>query len=498
MFYRCIVVSAFCLGCSLAVAGTKTAATGLITDANLIFEQPEVPKPEYLRPMIDPVFGTKITRIGGDANSPIIFEQSSDKETWGEDARHRYSKEQMWNSDGTLLIIENCKKKSEKQLVLDGRTYKVKYQICADYDHDDDRWHPSPKYPHIRINAKGKVLEWFDVVECRQVRKWDLPVFVEGIGMGEGNTSLDGRFVVLSDRKARQMFVVDMDPQPPFAPYPNKRIGPVFDASKCALACGCIVDWVSVSPSGKYAVISYNGGRKKMEGDYPRVFDIDPNTLEIRPHPMPTMSTECKLNGVPDSKPKDPNMGYIYDLGHADMALNPFDNNEDVIIGQAHDWCPLVVKGERVGSVVMVRLRDNKITSLTKGDDEAYAHHISTRNYDRPGWVYVSYWHGSGLRFGNEVIAVKMDGSGAVERFAHTHSNPDKPYCYRCEVHVSPSRDGKRILFASSWSINCDSGCGSQSNPQSYVIESNIDGSNAGGLADCSIFAEQWLVGDVL
>jgi hypothetical protein len=290
--------------------------------------------------------------------------------------------------------------------------------------------------------------------------------------MGEGNPSLDGRFVVLADRKAEKMFVVDMDPQPPFEPYPNKRIGPVFDASQCGLACGCKVDWVSVSPSGKYAVMSYNGGRRELEGDYPRVFDIDPATLAISPRPMPAMSTECPiLVGVPGSKANDPNMGYIYDLGHADMTLNPFDNNEDVIIGQSQ--CPLVIDGMKQGSVVMVRLKDNKITPLTTRHNDAQAHHISTRNFDRPGWVYVSYWpeEAEGQWFGNEIIAVKMDGSGSVERYAHTHSNPGEPSCYRCEVHVSPSRDGRRIIFASSWSINCDSGCGSQANPQSYVLE---------------------------
>jgi len=179
------------------------------------------------------------------------------------------------------------------------------------------------------------------------------------------------------------------------------------------------------------------------------------------------------------------------------MTLNPFDNNEDVIIGQAHDWCPLVVNGVRLGSVVMVRLRDNRITTLTMPDDEAYAHHISTRNYDRPGWAYVSYWHGTDLRFGNEIIAVKMDGSGSVERLAHTHSNPDKPYCYRCEVHVSPSRDGRQVLFASSWSINCGSNCGSQSNPQDYVIDGYFNRNGMVSLADGVDFADEWLA-DIL
>ena len=43
------------------------------------------------------------------------------------------------------------------------------------------------------------------------------------------------------------------------------------------------------------------------------------------------------------------------------------------------------------------------ITSLTKPANEAYPYHISTRNYDRPGWAYVSYWPAPGRRFSDEI-----------------------------------------------------------------------------------------------
>ena len=34
-----------------------------------------------------------------------------------------------------------------------------------------------------------------------------------------------------------------------------------------------------------------------------------------------------------------------------------------------------------------------------------------------------------------------------------------------------PSRDGRRVIFASSWTLNCGTVCGSQTNPQAYVVE---------------------------
>jgi len=151
------------------------------------------------------------------------------------------------------------------------------------------------------------------------------------------------------------------------------------------------------------------------------------------------------------------------------MALNPFDNNEDVIVGQEH--CGnrgKRVAGTLIGGVVMVRLRDGKITSLTNPTNEAYPYHVSTRNYDRPGWVYVSYWPGPGRRFNDEIVAVKLDGSGAVERYAHTRTETSG--CYRCEAHAVPARDGKRVLWASNWMANA-AGTGSKLVIQAYVVD---------------------------
>jgi len=251
------------------------------------------------------------------------------------------------------------------------------------------------------------------------------------------------------------MFVVDMDPQPPFAPYPNKRIGPAYDVSSCGLSGGCTIDWVSISASGKYAVVSYNG-------DHPRVFDVDPNTLALTPRPMPSASPRCSGGAAAQ--------GYVYDLGHADLALNPFDNDEDVLIGQEH--CGErgnTINGILIGGVMLVRVRDGAITSLTDPTNEAYPHHISTRNLDRPGWAYVGYYQESGQRFNDEIVAVKLDGSKAVQRFAHKHSVFSG--CYRCESHAVPSRDGRRVLFASNWAEKCGSLCGSTSDIKAYVVD---------------------------
>ncbi len=412
---------------SVPIQTPKPQSSKLITDSNLIFSVPKLTRLAYLTETRDPIFGTKITRIADDTGNSTL----PVKGTWGEDARHHYSKDQPWNSDGTLLVLENDK--SPSQIYLDGTSYLPKYGKCKNYSPWDDRWHPSKLYPNVRINVNHDKLEWFDIVSCTLVRQWQLPFSVNYIGSGEGNISNDGRYILLSDKT--RMFLVDMEPLEKYRSDDNdinKRIGPITTLSNCGLK-DCSIDWVSVSPSGKYAVVSYNG-------DHLRVFNINPHTLSLTPRVMPSNSAQCGEN--------NPVQGYIYDLGHADMALNPFDNNEDVIIGQRRKWCPKYVDGDEIGSVVMVRLKDNKVVSLIDPNIRTYPHHISARNVDRPGWVFVSFYNypDNNRVFNDEIIALKIDGSMSVERLTHKHTILNG--CYRCEAHPVPSRDGRRVIWA--------------------------------------------------
>jgi hypothetical protein len=445
-FLTLSLISAFGLMVLFFTWPTHAGTISLVADPTLVFSVPLVPKPSYLSSITDPTFGTKITRIANDTGQSM----SPVNGTWGSDARHDYSKNQPWNSDNTLLILENSN--SPSQLILDGNTYQPKYGKCSNYSEGGARWHPSPRHPHERISVQGSTLEWFDVVNCTQTRSWRLPFSVNYFGSGEGNPSANGRYVLLAD--ATHMFVVDMDPRPPFSGYPNKRIGPAYNFSTCGLS-DCTTDWVSISPSGKYAVVRY-------KGNHTRVFDVNPTTLELTPRPMPSGSPQCGAGQAA--------AGYIFSVGHADMTKNPFDNNKDVIVGQGNRaGCPSQVDGVSMGGVVMVRLKDNKVTTLTGPKNEAWSFHVSTRNYDRPGWAYVSYFPGSGRRFNDEIIAVKMDGSKSVKRLAHTRS--DSSDCYRCQPHPVPSRDGRRVLWASNWATNCDTSCGSRSDIKTYVVD---------------------------
>ncbi|MCX7827397.1 MAG: hypothetical protein N2689_17845, partial [Verrucomicrobiae bacterium] len=233
--------------------GGGDPAGSFLVEPRAVFVVPAVPRPAYLQPVVDPTFGTRIVRIADDTGRPIAWSgTNASGGAWARIARHHYSDDQPWNSDGTLLALQNLGG-APGDLYLDGNTYQPRFARPKNYDVGTDRWHPGRQHPHerININRTGTRLEWFDVVRGAQTRCWELPFPVAR--ELEMNPSSDGRFVLLFD--ATHMFVVDMDPQPPHAPYPHRRIGPPAKHGAVGVADdgrsgGPWLDWASISPSG--------------------------------------------------------------------------------------------------------------------------------------------------------------------------------------------------------------------------------------------------------
>src|SRR5205823_14732938 len=88
---------------------------------------PQLGRPAYLVPSLDPELHSLIMRIADDAGAPL----ASLAGTWGPDVRHTYSKQQPWSSDNALLVIENRSPGSPPRLFLDGRTYAPRLGPCA-------------------------------------------------------------------------------------------------------------------------------------------------------------------------------------------------------------------------------------------------------------------------------------------------------------------------------------------------------------------------------
>ena len=427
-----------------AAAATYPGFIPMVTDSSAVFSVPIVSQPLYTTAVLEPTFGTILTRIAGDAGTPIPDLGS----VWGDVVRHVYSKVQPWNSTMTLISLDNDGT-GVSPVLLDGQGYQPVHGPCPNYEHWDSRWHPKLIHSReqINVNRDGTELMWFDVVNCLKTRSWPLPIVSGyGIGSGEGNVSNSGRFVALANQ--HEMVVVDMDPPPSVAPpYPYQRIGPVYTFAACSLDVAQpdsgFISQVSISPSGKYIDVKYAGlpyaGAAKCDTlcDLHRIFEVDTG-LVIRPHNMADASVRC---GSFQARPN----GWIFPLKHADLALDPDDGNEDVLLGGRA--CP----GSRIGHVVKVRLRDGQVTSLTDPVNEPAYSHGSTRNLTRPGWFYVTYSRDpvyEGFRFWGEIVAVRTDGSGMVQRFGHYHSTAST---FDSEAQGVPSPDGRRVMFASDW-----------------------------------------------
>lgn len=356
-----------------------------------IVKIPQMTRPGYLEPYIDPVFGSKVTRITGDPGTPIMNIDS----VWNPVARHNYSKIAAWNANQSLLLLGKHHG-FPSMLFLDGKTFKPVFGRNTSPG-TEIRWHPSR--PDQMVFVKENSIGYWGV---RKEMKEMIATF-DGysdfhIGPWEGNLSHDGRMIVVDSKKGADhiAFAYDLEKR---RKYPDIIINNVHR------------DFVTISASGKYIVL--NGKITSPKGDQTQVFD---------------------LNGR--------KIGKLWeDYGrpsHFDLTVDA--DGQDIAVGVSKS------KPDN-GRVIKRRLHDGKVTLLTLG---GYADHTSTRNINRPGWAYVTYQHSGPTwpPYWNEILAVKLDGSMKVQRIAHMRTLRTD---YLTEAHASPSPDGRFVIWASTW-----------------------------------------------
>jgi hypothetical protein len=93
----------------LAIGSLLSAASSLTPSAASAFDRaataaviaaPAIPRPHYLQPVRDPVFGTQFTRVTDPGR--LLAPGASCRQTF---CRHHYSSSQAWNADQSLLLI---------------------------------------------------------------------------------------------------------------------------------------------------------------------------------------------------------------------------------------------------------------------------------------------------------------------------------------------------------------------------------------------------------
>ena len=204
--------------------GTYPVATSLSS-----LSIPNVAKPQYLVPMTDPRFGTKVTRITDNAALNTT------------DLVHQYAKVAAWNSDGTLINM--------RKLLLDGNDYSVIRNFTAS---GELRW--SHLDPHKMFAVSASKIETVNVLtDQKQV----LRTFSGGytkcfIGPWEGNISYDDKYIALTCTINGNDFDVIVYNIQNNSIVATKRFTNMYDK----------LDWVTISPSGNYVILQgkFNSG----------------------------------------------------------------------------------------------------------------------------------------------------------------------------------------------------------------------------------------------
>ncbi len=422
-----------------------------ITSSAVRIAEMKPPKPAYSGLAVSQPFGTRIRRITGDPDTPIVTPSGDVIGMWTAVSRHHYVTTQAWNADGSLMHIYLGREEvSPNNLILSGGSYQPLYAYYA--SRRDSRWHPTD--PAIRVVIAGDTLSWQNVETSLIQRTWQLP-YEQNIAGGKWNVSADGRYLgIVGDN--RYIYAFDMSTK-------RGRAGPPFDLrTDCGLpSCDPPNKWVDLRTASDALHFLVHYG---PESNW-RVLRADATTLAIshRVFPSSLRPAECDAGLI--CSPGLPADGFLPVLfGHPDFLVNT--DGSMWVVGQSKYWSKKTgsavdtVNGKS-GAILGINIDAGAIKSLTDPDDEAWATHVSVRSTQRPGWVYASYNRAPLGKFMGEILAVNLNDL-CVERYAHHFSATQG--CYDCEVHPSPSPDGSKVAFASTWGED-------QSLVQGYVLE---------------------------
>jgi hypothetical protein len=354
---------------------------------------PPMTYPDYLQTVTDPVFGTPFTRVtdpGQEILPGIRCELAY--------CTHRYSSSQAWNADQSLLVITNgC----SGLCFLDGSTYVPLFHRTIP---NECEWHPLD--PALMICVDGDEIYTWNPRSDVRIAVYTFDGY-ENLQFGpyKGNPSRDGtRLVVRATNRegALVAFAYDMSTQ---------RKYPDIDLTDLSGRNG----YCSISPSGQYVFCA----NETFDGtDIAYVFTTDGIQLQ---------------HWTEHHRP-----------GHGDMTIDTDGSDVYVGISKANPDKYHIIKR---------RLDNGAVTDLTPYGN---GQHASTRNINRPGWVFVTYsgtypevaGHPNVAPFYQEVVALRIDGSGELRRVIQTRNSK---HDYWSETHASPSPDGSQIIWSSNW-----------------------------------------------
>ncbi len=370
------------------------------------YNTPNMSKPGYLESYIDPIFGTKITRIVGDPGDSIPIVGGE----WGERERHHYSKDMAWNANGSLLYISK-RTSGDQGLYLDGETYEPLF--LRNTPASEERWHPVN--PELKIYMKNNYVGIWNVYTDEETIVKTFSGYSDfQMGPWEGNPSADGNIVPIYAKDPSGNWVgftynIETDTKTVDIPMPAD------------------IGHVLLSPSANHLMVT----------DYPhtRIYTLDGELIQNWNEDAETPSHYDVLYGA---------------------------DGEEYAVGtdKGSEWPH--------GRVLKRNIVTGEMSQITTG---GWISHTSSRNLDRPHYVYSTVPGNDRTPYFKEIIAINID-TQEVERLGHMHNILNG---YQTEPHASPNMDGTKVIFASNW----DDADGPI---QAYVIEtcfSNAEGTNS-------------------
>jgi hypothetical protein len=380
------------LAVSLAPALAQSTAGGVAVPTNYDTFQPPVAGGTY----VDPVFGSTIQRVSNALGTPDAA--NGGDLTWIE---NEYSAMSAFNSDNSKFILVH----QSYFGLYDGSSgvfmYALPFEITASSEPRWSRRDNATLYYH-----SGNELKSYNVLTGGIGVVHIFSEYSSISGNGEMDISLDGdHFVYVGDNEF--VFVYQISTDTKFA---------VFDA-------GRPFDSVYITPNNEVILSWYPSGSARYTGQ--ELFDI--------------------------------NMNFLRQVGHADghKHLTVDANGDEVLIWtNSNDANPIANCNN---GIVKIRLADASQTCLLQLD-WSLAVHISAP--DGNGTVFVdteapanpqpgtSAW----VPYANELLQVKLDGSGSTTRWAHHRSRPVNTYNWEPKLDIS--RDGTRLLYASNYDLS--------------------------------------------
>lgn len=432
----------------------------------VVWPELPLPMPLYLQMEVDPIFGTRITRITGDYGTTFTVPRNTGGSTtkfWSSVVRNRYVTDSPWNVDGSLIHLRSFDAEEPYQLVLNGGTLQPAF--VAQLPNTNFRWSRDPSRPNLQYALVQRVttsedddlIYEYDVTTGAITRTIELPFnkhysgkeVIAFVGGKQYVALLGTEKADLSGRKS--VYIVNLD-------YIEGLEDPVVasfeltDADNGAVP-GTVLNTNSLtfSPDGRHVLVMYDGP-VTAENAW-RLLDVDLAAGRITAHPLPPVGV-----GSVYSASSDPAQGFFpVNWGHPVFAYGAAGDMH--VVGGSGRWQGQQIAGvgtigSGVGGVLSFNPRTNAYQSLTDPLNEAKVSHVTATNYDRPGWVFVSYRSDEGgAKYRGEIVALHLERPGdetfGIKRLGHHHTNAAIDYL--AQPHLVASPDGRKLIVSSTW-----------------------------------------------